>query len=107
MSELEKISKILDDHEKRISELEEILKKKTRVIVRKKKTVADLLIELKSEGFFKEKRTISQIRDALHTKGKIVNLTDLPSYLLRLVRDGELKRKRELVAKRRIWVYFA
>jgi len=101
------IQKILEDHEKRILTLEEILKKKPRKILRERKSTLDFIIELKSEGFFREGKTISQIRDALHTRARIVKLTDLPAYLLRLVRNGALKRKQELVGKKKTWVYFA
>jgi len=101
------IQRILENHEKRISKLEEILKKGLKRIPRRGKRTEDLLIELKSDGFFREERTISQIRDALHAKGRIVKLTDLPPYLLKLVRDNVLKRKRKLIGKRKTWVYFA
>lgn len=101
------IQRVLENHEKRISKLEEILKKGPRRILRKGKSTEGLLIELKSEGFFREERTMSQIRDALHAKGRIVKLTDLPPYLLKLVRDNVLKRKRKLIGKRETWVYFA
>jgi hypothetical protein len=62
---------------------------------------------LKDEGFFKEERTISQIRDALHAKGKIVKLTDLPKYLLKLVRTNVLKREKRELNKKKVWVYSA
>jgi len=100
------IKKILQNHEKRIAALEEILREKPKRF-REKKSTEDLIVELKSEGFFKEERTISQIRDALHAKARIVKLTDLPPYLLKLVRDNALKRKRKLIRKRKTWVYFA
>lgn len=101
------IQRILENHEKRILKLEKILKKKLRRVLRERKSTESLLIELKSEGFFREERTISQIRDALHAKARIVKLTDLPPYLLKLVRNNALKRKRKLIRKRKTWVYFA
>lgn len=103
----EDIRRILENHERRISKLEKILKKKPRKILRERKSTESLLIELKSGGFFREERTISQIRDALHAKGRIVKLTDLPPYLLKLVRGNALKRRQKLIGKRKTWVYFA
>lgn len=103
----EEIRKILKNHEKRVSALEKILKKRPRRILRERKSTENLLIELKSEEFFREGRTISQIRDALHAKGRIVKLTDLPPYLLKLIRDDVLKRKRKMIGKRKIWAYLA
>lgn len=100
------IQKILENHERRISALEEIIGKSKRV-ARVKKSVTDLIIELKNSGFFKEERVLSQIRDALHTKGAIVKIEALPSYLLPLVRSGELKRERKLIKQKKVWVYFA
>jgi|GEM_PF-6617765 len=73
----------------------------------KKKGTENVLAELKSEGFFSQERTISQIRDALHAKGRIVRVTDLPQYLLKLVRGNELRRAQKVLQKRKAWVYFA
>jgi hypothetical protein len=101
------IQKVLEDHERRISRLEKALKGKPERATRVKKSVTDLIIELKNEEFFKEERTISQIRDALHTKGAIVKIESLPAYLLPLVRSGELKRRKKLIEKKKVWVYFA
>lgn len=103
----EGVQKILEDHETRILALEKIIKKKPKMILSEKKSTEGLLLLLKDEGFFGEERTISQIRDALHTKGQIVKITDLPVYLLKLVRNDVLKRVQKVVEKRKIWVYFA
>lgn len=103
----EKIIKILENHERRISAIEEALKRKPRRTLLERKSTEDLLIELKNEGFFKDDKTISQIRDALHAKGRIVKITDLPPYLLKLVREGVLNRRKALIGRRKTWVYFA
>lgn len=107
MGKSKEIWDILENHEKRISGIENALKGRTKRAARAKKTVTDLIIELKNEGFFKEERRISQIRDALHTKGAIVKIEVLPSYLLPLVRSGELKRDKKFIEKKKVWVYFA
>jgi len=102
----EEIPRILENHEKRISELEEIIKRKPERILSERKSTEDLITELKDEGFFNEERTMSQVRDALHAKGRIIQITDLPPYLLKMVRNNALKRVRKVVGKRKIWVYF-
>lgn len=109
----EEIRKKLEDHEKRIKELEKAIlskgevKLKHKKILSEKKSTEDIIAELIAEGFFSEQRTISQIRDTLHAKGRIVKITDLPPYLLKLVRNNMLKRERKMVGKRKTWVYFA
>ena len=102
----EDIQRVLEDHEKRISELEKIMKIKPKTILSERKGTEAWIATLKDEGFFNEERTISQIRDALHAKGRIVKITDLPFYLLKLVRNNELKRERKIVGKIKMWVYF-
>jgi hypothetical protein len=104
---LGELRKKLDEHEGRISALEEIVKTKPLKRHVEEKGTEALLLALKDEEFFKEKRTISQIRDALHAKGKIVKLTDLPKYLLKLVRTNVLKREKKEIDKKKVWVYFA
>ena len=78
----EENQRILENHEKRISELEKILKRKPEMILSERKSTEDLITGLEDEGFFSEERTMSQIRDALHAKGRIVKNTDLSPYLL-------------------------
>lgn len=74
-----------------------------------KSEVIKSLFEMKESGFFekKKKRTISQIRDALHAKGRIIQLHELPSYLLKLIRNGKLKRDKKVVRGKRIWIYYS
>jgi hypothetical protein len=96
----------VEEHERRISSLEKSIKRKSKKATSKKLTTEDLLLELKNEGFFSVERTISQIKDALHAKGKIVKLTDLPPYLLKLVRNNMLKREHKIIGKKKVWVYF-
>ena len=102
----EEIRRILRNHEERISHLEKLAEKKPRVISKTKGT-EDLILDLIQEGFFSEDKTISQIREALHEKGRIVKRTDMPVYLLKLIRNGKLKRTRKTIEKRKTWVYLA
>jgi len=103
----EEIRKTLDDHEKRISALEKLFGKKPNLTLQPKKGTEVLLIEIKGEGFFNEGKTISEVHEMLNARGRIVKITDLPVYLLKLVRNETLKRAHKTVGKKRIWVYFA
>jgi hypothetical protein len=105
--EIAQLRRKLQEHEERISSLENIVKKKPRENPSERKGVEDMLVELKTSGFFTEGKTIAQILDALHAKGRIVKMTALPKYLLTLVRNDTLKREQRLVGKRNIWVYSA
>jgi len=102
----EEIRKILESHEKRISTLEKLAEKKSQTTLHKKKGIEDLLIELEKDGFFNEDRTISQILEALHEKGRIAKRTDLSPYLLKQVRNNTLKRTRKTIGKKKMWAYF-
>jgi hypothetical protein len=105
----EEIRKILEDHEKRISNLEKGLKPGNipRKKVAGKRGIGELILELKEGGFFREDKTITQIKDALHAKGRIVKSSSLPYYLLTFVRDESLKRRQIVDGKKKYWVYFA
>jgi hypothetical protein len=98
--------RILEDHERRIIRLEESADKARNMPPVPQRGTESLFVELIREGFFREGRTMSQVRGALHAKGRIVKRTDLPPYLLKLVRSRQLKREKRTVGKREIWVYF-
>jgi hypothetical protein len=51
--ELREVRKKLEEHEKRISALEEIIKTKPEKKHAEEKGIGDLLLALKDEGFFK------------------------------------------------------
>ncbi|MEM2102103.1 MAG: hypothetical protein QXM22_01150 [Candidatus Bathyarchaeia archaeon] len=106
-NEITEFRKKMEELERRILALEKTTEKESKITEQKKRGTKTLLLGLKDEGFFNVERTISQIRDALHAKGKIVELTDLPPYLLKLVRTDALKRAKKEIAKKKMWVYFA
>lgn len=60
-----------------------------------KPTLKDYVRELKDEGFFKEKRSLRAIKEALDAKAHIYALTSLSGTMLELVRDRELGRLEE------------
>lgn len=97
-----KIKEILDNHERRISRLEGILKEKTaRKIVSKKKSILDLLIELKNEGFFKQPKYLKDIVDKLASRGYHYQSSSLTNPLQRAVRNRILGR----IKKKGKWAY--
>ena len=97
----------LEEHERRIESLERISEQKTeRKAATTKKSTLDLLMELKDASFFKKERTLSEILEALHAKGRIIKNSSLPPYLLKMVRANIIRREKKMVGKKRVWVYF-
>lgn len=96
------IQKILEHHERRIARLEGILKEKpVRKLVSRKKSILDLLIELKREGFFKQPRYLRDIVDKLASRGYHYQSSSLTEPLRRAVRNRVLGR----IKKKRKWAY--
>jgi len=56
------------------------------------KTATDQIIKLKQNNFFRDKRNLKEISDALAKEGFHYPLTTLSAVVLRLVRRGELGR---------------
>lgn len=50
--------------------------------------------DLLAEGFFKSRRSLSDVRDELRRGGHMYKATDLSPAMIRLVRDKQLKRVR-------------
>lgn len=73
--------------------------KKTKKL---KKGPQGYIAELKSDGFFKAKRTINEVQAKLEENGHIYPLNELSTPLRRLVKDKELGRIKE----KDNWVYF-
>ena len=61
--------------------------------------------EVLTDGFFDVGRTLGQLEERFHERGIIVKQTSLPKYLLKAVRDSRLKRKKEEVNGKHVWVY--
>lgn len=55
----------------------------------------DYIRELKTEGFFKEKRGLGDIQGALEVKGYIYPLSTLSGIMLKLIKKRELGRIKE------------
>lgn len=59
-----------------------------------KLTIADMILELKEEGFFKEPKSLIEIKNILSQKGHIYPMTTLSSQIIRLLRKRYLGRIR-------------
>ncbi|MEX0763738.1 MAG: hypothetical protein WEC35_05540 [Nitrosopumilaceae archaeon] len=104
MEELENIKKILKDHEKRILEIESIGKKpigKINKQLGKRKTISDLLMELKQSSFFNQPRFVSDIVEKLAENGYHYSGESLTYALLEAVRTKSLGR----IKKEKKWAY--
>jgi hypothetical protein len=86
-------------------------KKEIAIVTKSQKTVKqDLpgrkgpryyILELKQEGFFKQKKTLPEVQKRLEANGHIYAQNSLSTPLLRLVRDRQLRRLKE----GDVWVY--
>jgi len=88
---------MLQDHEKRIKNLEKKLSgkqiaKKTSGKKGSKSSIRDLLIDLKSESFFKQPRSRNDIVKKLRQGGFHYNADSLNPTLQRMLRKKELGR---------------
>ena len=108
MKDLKEINKILQDHEHRLTMLEN--KKK---IVDKKGSwyksgsTVDKLVKLISEGFFNNPKNLKQIIAKLEEKDFHLKASDLTLPLRKVVRKGLLRKTKQLpggtVSKK--WLY--
>ncbi len=65
-------------------------------------SIRDHVLELREKGFFKDKRSLASVQEALETKGHKYKVTSLSGPMRDLVRDEELERVKE----ERNYVYY-
>lgn len=58
-------------------------------------SATDMILRLKHEGYFKEKKTLGEIQKELEKHGYIYPQSTLSAIILRLLRKGELGRMRD------------
>lgn len=86
-------------------------KKGKRVKVQKKEKFkrgfsrSEFINKLYEQGFFKEPKTLEEIKNELEKMGITTKFSSLPPYFLPLVRKGKLTRERVQKGKKKIWAY--
>ena len=68
-------------------------------------TLAGRIVAIRSEGFFQEQRSLSDVREALRSRGWHYPLTSLSGAMQALVQQRELRRERVTTGKKRTWKY--
>ncbi len=68
-------------------------------------TLRGRVLALRSEGFFKTQRALSDVRAALSSRGWHYPLTTLSGQMQSLVRRRELRRERVTVGSKEVWKY--
>ena len=101
MTSVEEINKRLEDHERRIKNLEQLVKGKNKRIFTKRKSIFDHLTHLKSEGFFDQPKNLKEIVEKLAQESYHYPQQSLTEHLQRAVRQGVLGR----VKKDKKWTY--
>jgi hypothetical protein len=110
MKNLKELSRILEDHERRIAALEgkpaPILKVKT-LSGAKKGSTAEKITSLISEGFFNKPRSIGEIISEFKTQDYHLKASELTMPLRCVVRKGLLKRTKKYSngTDSKVWLY--
>jgi hypothetical protein len=68
-------------------------------------TLRGRVLAIKSEGLFKTQRTMSEVREALGSRGWHYPLTTLSGVMQALVRQRHLRRERVAIGNKRVWKY--
>jgi hypothetical protein len=98
---IEKIKKQLENHEKRITQLEKPSARKEKSASTKRTTILDMLDGLKADGFFDQPKLLADIANKLAEEGYHYPQSSLTQPLQRAVRGKMLGRLR----KDGKWVY--
>jgi len=59
-----------------------------------------------ADGYFKQKRSMKDVKQKFRQKGVMVENTSLPTYFLAALRDDLLEREQADVDGRKVWVYW-
>jgi hypothetical protein len=63
------------------------------------------ILAIGSEGFFKEQRSLGEVREALGSRGWHYPVTTLSGVMQSLVRKRHLRRERMAVGDKQVWKY--
>lgn len=70
-----------------------------------KPSLSESIKKLIETQWFKSGKTTAQLQKKLQDKAINVPMTRLPVYLIKAVHDGDLKRTKETVEDKKVWVY--
>jgi hypothetical protein len=68
-------------------------------------TLTGRILAIGAEGFFKEQRSLSEVREALGSRGWHYPATTLSGTMQSLVRQRHLRRERVTVGGKQVWKY--
>ena len=68
-------------------------------------TLPERILALRSAGLFKAQRSLSEVREALGSRGWHYPLTTLSGAMQALVRQRQLRRERVVVGNKQVWKY--
>src|SRR5712692_8027695 len=68
-------------------------------------TLNGRVLAIKGEGFFEMQRSLSEVREALGSRGWHYPLTTLSGAMQALVRKRQLRRERVNAGKKKVWKY--
>jgi len=97
VTETDPIKKMLQDHEKRISDLEKLFNSKQISIIPGKEIILNLI----NSGFFDSQKKMGELKKELRKQAKLDNETNYTEILEKLTRENKLSRK--MVGHQ--WVY--
>jgi hypothetical protein len=69
------------------------------------KSISGRILVLRDEGFFKNQRTIAEVREELRAHGWHYPLTTLSDRLQALVQQRKLRRERATQGNKKVWKY--
>jgi len=105
MKNLNEINKILRDHERRISVLEDSTGKTKKPQVKgKKQSLSVHIIELRDSGFFSQQKTAEETHAKLSTKYPC-KLNRVEVALVRLSRKRELRKASKVIHEKEYQAY--
>jgi hypothetical protein len=61
---------------------------------KKRDSAADLIVQLRDDGFFEKAKSLGEVADALEEKGFLYPVTTLSGVVLGLLKKRELRRKK-------------
>ena len=68
-------------------------------------TLPERILSIKEEGFFQSQKALSDVKEALGSRGWHYPVTTLSGAMQALVRQRHLRRERTVVGRKKVWAY--